>query len=86
MGIDELGLELTDRRILTTIYQNFKGGPVGLKSIAATIAEEEATIEEVYEPYLLHLGFLARTARGRMITEQAVDHLGLKSSPQAALL
>ena len=78
LGIDRLGLEPTDRQILTTIYQNFKGGPVGLKSIAAAIAEEEDTIEDVYEPYLLQLGFIARTARGRMITDLAVEHLRLK--------
>lgn len=87
LGIDHLGLESTDRKILGAIYQNFNGGPVGLKSIAAAIAEEEDTIEDVYEPYLLQLGFLARTARGRMITDLAVKHLGLtKTQTQATLL
>lgn len=79
LGIDGFGLEVTDRKILATIYHNFKGGPVGLKSIAAAIAEEEETIEEVYEPYLMQLGFIARTSRGRMITDLAVEHLGLKN-------
>lgn len=87
LGIDRLGLEPTDRQILTIIYQNFKGGPVGLKSIAAAIAEEEDTIEDVYEPYLLQLGFIARTARGRMITDLAVEHLGLnKKEGQGTLI
>ncbi len=87
LGIDRLGLESTDRKILGAIYKNFAGGPVGLKSIAAAIAEEEDTIEDVYEPYLLQLGFLARTARGRMITDLAVKHLGLaKTNAQATLL
>lgn len=79
LGVDELGLEATDRKILNIIYTNFKGGPVGLKSIAAAIAEEEETIEDVYEPYLMQLGFIARTSRGRMITDLAVEHMGLKA-------
>lgn len=87
LGVDGLGLEATDRKILSTIYHNFKGGPVGLKSIAAAIAEEEETIEEVYEPYLMQIGFIARTSRGRMITDRAVSHLGLKKSgPQDILI
>ena len=86
LGIDPLGLEATDRKILTTIYHNFQGGPVGLKSIAAAIAEEEDTIADVYEPYLMQLGFIARTSRGRMVTDLAVAHLGLKRSPQKTLL
>ncbi len=80
LGIDPLGLEATDRKILGVIHKNFNGGPVGLKSIAAAISEEEETIEDVYEPYLMQLGFLARTARGRMITELAVKHLNLENS------
>lgn len=79
LGIDELGLDSTDRRILTTISKNFNGGPAGLKSIAAAIAEEEETIEDVYEPYLMQIGFLARTSRGRMLTDLAAKHLGLPS-------
>ncbi len=87
LGIDELGLEQADRKILTIIYKNFNGGPVGLKSIAAAIAEEEETIEDVYEPYLMQLGFIARTSRGRMITDLAIEHLGLKNKgPQDTLI
>src|SRR3989344_4736570 len=77
LGIDQLGLDATDRKILTLISKNFNGGPVGLKSIAAAIAEEEDTIEDVYEPYLMQIGFLARTSRGRMLTDLAAKHLGL---------
>lgn len=77
LGIDEIGLDVTDRKILTLISKNFNGGPVGLKSIAAAIAEEEDTIEDVYEPYLMQIGFLARTSRGRMLTDLAAKHLGL---------
>ena len=80
LGIDELGLEATDRKILLAIAQQFGGGPVGVKSIAATIGEEEETIEDVYEPYLMRLGFLTRTARGRMVTEQCKAYLKLSSS------
>jgi Holliday junction DNA helicase RuvB len=86
LGIDELGLDVTDRKLLTIISENFNGGPVGLKSIAAAIAEEEETIEDVYEPYLMQIGFLARTSRGRMITDLAIKHLGLKKSAQQSLL
>lgn len=87
LGIDDLGLEDTDRKILLTISENFNGGPVGLKSIAAAIAEEESTIEDVYEPYLMRLGFLARTSKGRIITDSAIKHLGLKGKgPQESLI
>lgn len=87
LGVDGLGLEETDRKILSVIHRNFSGGPVGLKSIAAAIAEEEETIEEVYEPYLMRLGFLARTSRGRMITDLALAHLGLpQQDPQKKLI
>ncbi|MBI2062662.1 MAG: Holliday junction branch migration DNA helicase RuvB [Candidatus Yanofskybacteria bacterium] len=88
LGIDELGLDATDRKILTLIHKNFAGGPVGLKSIAAAIAEEEDTIEDVYEPYLMQIGFLARTSRGRMLTDLAAKHLGLaqKKDSQGSLI
>jgi holliday junction DNA helicase RuvB len=87
LGIDSFGLEDTDRKILSIISKNFNGGPVGLKSIAAAIAEEEDTIEDVYEPYLMRLGFIARTSRGRMITDLGVKHLGLESdTPQKTLI
>ena len=80
LEIDRLGLDMVDRRMLLSIIQNFNGGPVGLDTIAATIGEETVTIEDVYEPYLLQLGFLARTPRGRIATPQAYSHLGLKYS------
>lgn len=88
LDIDHLGLEATDKKILLMIAKNFKGGPVGLKTIAAAIAEEESTIEDVYEPYLMQIGFLARTTRGRVITAEGANHLGIKLSndPQRALI
>ncbi|ARF67406.1 Holliday junction branch migration DNA helicase RuvB [Paenibacillus larvae subsp. pulvifaciens] len=75
--VDDLGLDEIDHKMLRAIILNFRGGPVGLDTIAATIGEESQTIEEVYEPYLLQIGFLQRTPRGRMATLQAYDHLGL---------
>lgn len=79
LEIDEKGLEETDRKILTTIVNTFDGGPVGLKSVAASISEEESTIEDVYEPYLMQIGFLARTPKGRVVTSKGFEHLGLKN-------
>ena len=79
LEIDHKGLEETDRKILLTVGDKFNGGPVGLKSIAASISEEESTIEDVYEPYLMQIGFLARTPKGRTITPQGLKHVGLKS-------
>lgn len=76
MGIDPLGLDELDQKILSTIIQKFGGGPVGLSTIAASLSEEMETIEEVYEPFLLQLGFLSRTPRGRIATERAYRHLG----------
>ena len=76
MEIDELGLEPTDRCILETIIKKFKGGPVGIQTIAAATSEEVETIEDVYEPFLIQLGFLTRTPRGRMVTEHGYKHLG----------
>lgn len=78
MGIDEMGLEETDRQLLRTIIDNFRGGPVGLNTLAAAISDDEATIEEVYEPYLLQKGLLERTNRGRIVTTKAYHHLNLK--------
>lgn len=75
MEVDELGLDTIDSRMLRTMIDNFGGGPVGLDTIAATIGEEPQTIEDVYEPYLLQLGFIARTPRGRIATKLAYDHL-----------
>lgn len=82
--VDHLGLDEIDHKMLRAIILSFKGGPVGLDTIAATIGEESQTIEDVYEPYLLQIGFLQRTPRGRMATHTAYQHLGLpipKSSP-----
>ena len=78
LEIDHKGLEETDRKILLAIAEKFDGGPVGLKSIAAAISEEEGTIEDVYEPYLMQMGFLSRTPKGRVITTGGLKHLGLK--------
>jgi len=75
--IDELGLDDFDRRMLSTIIKNYAGGPVGLETIAAAVGEESVTIEDVYEPYLMQIGFLTRTNRGRCVTQLAYDHLGL---------
>jgi Holliday junction DNA helicase RuvB len=77
LGIDDLGLDSTDRQILKLLIEKFKGGPVGLDTVAAAISEDAQTLEEVYEPYLLQLGFLDRTPRGRMVTALAYKHLGL---------
>ncbi len=82
LDIDELGLEATDRKILRLIIENFNGGPVGIKTIAASLAEEEETIEDVFEPYLMQIGFLARTSKGRIATKLAFDHLGIKNQTQ----
>ena len=75
LGIDKLGLSNSDRAVLLVIADKFKGGPVGLNTIATALAEEEATVEEVYEPYLIQCGFLERTPRGRVITESGLNHL-----------
>jgi Holliday junction DNA helicase RuvB len=76
LEIDEIGLSSSDRRVLEIIITKFNGGPVGLKTIAAATSDEEATIEEVIEPYLIQLGLLERTARGRTVTEKGYQHLG----------
>jgi Holliday junction DNA helicase RuvB len=77
LGVDDIGLFETDRNLLRTIIEKFGGGPVGLNTLAAATSEEEATIEEVIEPYLLRLGLLERTPRGRTATEKAYVHLGI---------
>lgn len=74
--VDPLGLDDLDRQILKVIIEKFKGGPVGLNSVAASLQEETGTIEEIYEPYLMQLGFITRTPRGRVATEAAYEHLG----------
>ncbi len=79
LEVDYLGLDATDRRMLTSIIQNYRGGPVGLETLAATIGEEAVTLEDVYEPYLMQIGFLTRTPRGRCVTQLAYDHLHIAS-------
>ena len=78
LDIDSMGLERLDREILTAVIERFNGGPVGIDTIAASIGEERVTIEEAYEPYLLQIGFLSRTQKGRMVTPLAYKHLGLE--------
>ena len=77
LDIDKLGLDRIDRRILSTIIEKFDGGPVGVDTIAASVSEERESVEDVYEPYLMQLGLLARTNRGRIVTPAAYDHLGI---------
>ncbi len=79
LNVDEHGLDEMDNRILSTIIEKFKGGPVGLTTIATAVGEEPGTIEEVYEPFLIQEGFLQRTPRGREVTHKAYEHLGKKS-------
>lgn len=85
LEIDELGLDNIDRRMLRSIIEHYAGGPVGLETLAATINEESVTLEDVYEPYLMQLGFLTRTPRGRCVTAKAYEHLGL-SAPGGAVM
>lgn len=80
LGVDTIGLNNSDRDILKVIINKFNGGPVGLNTIAAALSEEQATIEEVYEPYLIQLGLLERTPRGRVVTDKAYQHIGIKST------
>ncbi|MFN8527023.1 MAG: Holliday junction branch migration DNA helicase RuvB [Anaerolineae bacterium] len=82
MEIDYLGLDIIDRRILHTIIDSYSGGPVGLPTIAASISEDQGTIEDVYEPYLIQLGFLKRTPRGREATARAYEHIGIPYIPK----
>lgn len=76
LSVDDVGLNISDRKFLETLIKKFNGGPVGLKTISAALSEEDATIEEVVEPYLIQLGFLERTARGRVATKKAYAHMG----------
>lgn len=85
LGIDNLGLTASDRLLLTTLITKFSGGPVGLNTLSAALSEEQATIEEVHEPYLMQCGLIERTPRGRMATGHAYKHLG-HSKPQGELL
>lgn len=86
LGVDKIGLTGADREILRTLISKFGGGPVGLSTIAAALSEEQATIEEVYEPYLIQLGLLERTPRGRVVTDKAYAHLGEKGAAPTRLL
>ncbi len=85
LEVDYLGLDQVDRRMLRAIIENYGGGPVGLETLAATIGEESVTLEDVYEPYLMQLGFLTRTPRGRCVTRKAYEHLHI-SSPEPVQL
>lgn len=78
LEIDPMGLDNMDRKIILTMYENFSGGPVGVDTIAASTGIENVTIEDVYEPYLLQIGFLSRTPRGRVLTKKAYEHYGLR--------
>ncbi|MBQ2154730.1 MAG: Holliday junction branch migration DNA helicase RuvB [Oscillospiraceae bacterium] len=82
LQIDELGLDRIDHRMLRAVIENYGGGPVGLETLAATIGEEAVTLEDVYEPYLMQIGFLTRTPRGRCVTQLAYDHLGIPFNGQ----
>ena len=87
LGVDEIGLDGVDHQVMRSLIEKFDGGPVGLETLAASISEESDTIEEVYEPYLLQLGFLDRTQRGRVATRRAYEHLGVpypRDKPNAA--
>lgn len=86
LGIDTHGLEEMDRKILATLIRTFNGGPAGVQAIAAAVSEETDTIEEVYEPYLMQLGFIERTPRGRIAMEKAYEHLGITFSRQTPLM
>ncbi len=85
LDIDGIGLDSSDRRLLLTVIEKFEGGPVGVETLAAAISEETTTIEDVYEPYLLQLGFINRTSRGRVVTAAAYQHLGLQPNQQPDL-
>lgn len=76
--VDKMGLDRVDHKLLLSIIENFRGGPVGLETIAATIGEEAHTVEDVYEPYLMQIGFLQRTPRGRVVTPKCYEHFGLE--------
>jgi Holliday junction DNA helicase RuvB len=82
LEVDHLGLDSIDRRILTMMIKNYNGGPVGLETLAAATGEEAVTIEDVYEPYLMQIGFLTRTPRGRCATALAYEHLGIAMPAQ----
>jgi Holliday junction DNA helicase RuvB len=85
LSIDKLGLDKLDRRLLKMIIEGYGGGPVGLQTLASAIGEEAVTLEDVCEPYLMQLGFIAKTPRGRVATQLAYDHLGILKDGQTHL-
>ena len=82
LGVDSLGLDDVDEKLLLTIIHKFGGGPVGLDTLAASIGEDRNTIEDVYEPYLMQIGFIGRTPRGRVVLPDAYRHLGIERDGQ----
>jgi Holliday junction DNA helicase RuvB len=86
LEVDDLGLDFIDRKILEIIVDKFNGGPVGLNTLSAASGEEMSTIEDVYEPYLMQLGFLERSARGRIVTARGYKHLGKNQTGQNNLI
>ena len=78
LKVDKLGLDSTDYNLLISIIEKFNGGPVGIDALASSIGEEQCTIEDVYEPFLLQMGLLKRTSRGRIVTKKAYEHLNIK--------
>jgi Holliday junction DNA helicase RuvB len=86
MEVDSFGLDHLDRRLLATIIEVYDGGPVGLKALSASLGEDLGTIEDINEPYLLQIGLLQRTPRGRMVTRRAYQHLGLESAASTGAL
>jgi holliday junction DNA helicase RuvB len=85
LEVDERGLERTDRELLRAVVERFEGGPVGLSTLAVALGEEPDTIEDVYEPYLLQLGFLQRTQRGRVVTRLGREHIGAAAERDSSL-
>jgi Holliday junction DNA helicase RuvB len=86
LEVDELGFDEVDRKILTTLIEHYQGGPAGIQAIAAAIGEDRGTLEDIYEPFLIQEGFLQRTPRGRIATERAYRHLGIKTRSSAPTL
>jgi holliday junction DNA helicase RuvB len=86
LEVDELGFDEVDRKILTTLIEHYQGGPAGIQAIAAAIGEDRGTLEDIYEPFLIQEGFLQRTPRGRVATERAYRHLGIKTKTSAPTL
>ena len=82
LGVDHLGLDATDRKLLLTLAEKFKCGPVGLSTLSAATNEEEDTLTDIYEPFLIQIGFLELTPRGRLLTENVYNHLGLNKANQ----